>query len=380
MNRLAVAVWTLVVLLVFAGTATSVGRGGGVSELVLYAVLPLNLATVGALVVSRAGGNRVGWLFLWLGLYVATAEAVEGYGLLAADVGLSDGQLGTWSGSWVWVGEAAAWTIIAAVFPDGRLSGPGWRWLPWGAAGGALLAATGMAFGTWSSPEFEPPGNPYLVDHPVVEAAFPIGVAVLTISLAGAAASLVQRMRRARGVERQQLKWFAFAACVFAGCAPVVVALWNTVPGMPVVIAAAANALPAAAGIAILRYRLYDIDLVIKRTLVYTALTVVLLATYVVLVLLLQVVLSPVAGDSDLAVAASTLAVAALFRPLRSAIQHSVDRRFFRARYDAAHTLDEFSGRLRHELDLDSLGTDLREVVHETMQPVHVSLWLRGDR
>jgi hypothetical protein len=365
-------------VLVLASTAMSTGRDT-LSDLVLYGLLPLNLATVGTLVVSRVAGNRVGWLFLWLGLYVATAEAIEGYGLLAADTGLSDGALGAWTGAWVWIGELASWTVIAAVFPDGRLPGRGWRWIPWGAAGGALLAVTGMAFGTMANPEFAPDVNPFLVDHPAIDAAFPVGMTMLSVSLAGAAFSLVQRMRRARGVERQQLKWFVFAACIFAGCAPVVVALWNTVPGMPVVSALAVNLLPAAAGIAILRYRLYDIDLVIKRTLVYATLTAVLVATYVGLVLLLQVVLSPVAGDSDLAVAGSTLAVAALFRPLRSALQRGVDRRFFRSRYDAARTLDEFSGRLRHELDLDSLGTDLRTVVRETMQPAHVSLWLRRE-
>jgi hypothetical protein len=204
-NRPAVAIWALVVVLVVASTATSAGRGP-LAELVLYGLLPLNLATVGVLVVSRADGNRVGWLFLWLGLYVATAEAVEGYGLLAADTALSDGQVGTWTGTWVWIGEAATWTIIAAVFPDGRLLGRRWRWIPWGAAGGALLAVTGMAFGTWSSPEFTPAHNPYLVDHPFVAVAFPLGMAVLTLSLAGAAVTLVQRMRRARGAERQQLK------------------------------------------------------------------------------------------------------------------------------------------------------------------------------
>ena len=138
--------------------------------------------------------------------------------------------------------------------------------------------------------------------------------------------------------------------------------------------------LPVSAGIAILRDRLYDIDLVIKRTLVYASLTASLVATYLVLVLALQTLLRPVAGDSDLAVAASTLAVATLFRPLHSAIQDGIDRRFFRARYDAVRTLGEFSGHLRHELDLDSLGTDLRAVVSEAMQPSQVTLWLRDPR
>ena len=184
-------------------------------------------------------------------------------------------------------------------------------------------------------------------------------------------------------MERLQISWLFYLGALLMLSIPVTMALQGTnltVGGIPVSELAFALLLltiPVAVGIAILRYRLYDIDVVINRTLVYGALTVTLAAAYVGSVLLLQVVLSPVTQGSGLAVAVSTLLVAALFRPVRSRIQAMVDRRFFRRRYDAARTLETFGTRLRDQLDLDALGTDLQSVVHNTMQPAHLSLWLR---
>jgi len=214
------------------------------------------------------------------------------------------------------------------------------------------------------------------------------GNILLAAAFVLAAVSVVGRFRRARGVERQQLKWFALACLVMLGGLALSAVSspfedgWGEVAssvGWITFLLGFIVGIPVATGIAILRHRLYDIDVVINRTLVYGSLTAILVATYLALVLVLRLVLNPVTGHSDLAVAGSTLAVAALVRPLRSHIQATVDRRFYRSRYDAARTLDAFSDRLRHSVDLDALDMDLRDVVNRTMQPKHLSLWLRGE-
>ena len=272
------------------------------------------------------------------------------------------------------------------LFPDGRLLSPRWRVAAWVSLG--LFATVVARFALVPGPlsDFPAIRNPFGLDALASLTALPEDL-LFSPLLACAAAALVVRLRRSRGVERQQVKWFAYSAAMipaFLIAGGTISALTDAADDSAVghafafLFALILAGLPISAGVAILRYRLYDIDRIISRTLVYGVLTAALVATYLVCVLLFRVVLEPLAGGSDLAVAASTLAVAALFRPVRARIQDVVDRRFYRSRYDAARTVGAFAGRLRQEVDLDAVSTDLRLVVVDAVQPAHVSLWLRG--
>ncbi|MBA3748824.1 MAG: hypothetical protein H0W96_15230, partial [Solirubrobacterales bacterium] len=223
--------------------------------------------------------------------------------------------------------------------------------------------------------------NPVAVDGALVGALTGVSVLLMYVGIFGSVASVVVRYRRAGRVQRQQIKWLATAGAILAVVAPLDAVLDDPL-GRAAFAATTISVLmlPVAVGIAILRHRLYDIDVVINRTLVYGALTASLVAAYLGSVLLLQLALNPLTASSNLAIAGSTLAVAALFQPARRRIQAIVDRRFFRRKYDAARTLERFGAQLRDEVDLDALGEDLRAVVAETMQPAHVSLWLRETR
>jgi hypothetical protein len=346
-------------------------------------VAPLAFAVVGALVASRQQRNPVGWQLLAVGVFMTAnlaGESYARYALLTAPGSLPGGLYGAWL-AWSYAPIVAILAIFLPLyFPTGRLLSPRWRPVLWLGAGFLVLAVAGNAL--WPGPDVLVPGvdpvrNP-VVFLPRAKPLFELlqGLAGLCLlpGIGGAIAALVVRFRRSRGVERQQLKWFTYAAAL----APLPPLAYNVDPRIfellrPVIF----PLVPISVGVAILRYRLYEIDRIINRTLVYGLLTVLLGAVYTAGVFGLGQLLNPVTGESALAVAASTLAVAALFQPARRRIQAVVDRRFNRRRYDAAKTIEAFSTRLRDQIDLDTLSSELLAIVDQTMEPTRVSLWLR---
>jgi hypothetical protein len=350
-----------------------------------FAALQLGAATTGAVIGSRLPGNAVGWIFLAMGvlmgiLFVAASYAELG---LAGPGDPSPGAVfGAWVGSWIFIPAAFGLPMfLLLLFPTGRFLTRRWRLAGWFLGSIVTFAAAVKAF--------RPGGISHGLQNPLApggalgEALEVLDTVTDVLALPAfvlAVAGLVVRVRRSRGIERQQLKWFTYAAALVAGG----LATSILIPEGPFADLAflvgllALAGLPIAAGMAILRHRLYDIDVVINRTLVYGLLTVSLVLVYVGSVVSLQYIFRLLSGgNSQLVIVASTLAIAALFNPLRRRIQEFVDRRFYRQKYDAAKILSAFSDRLRNETDLDALGEEVVEVVRNTVQPAHVDLWLR---
>jgi hypothetical protein len=398
-RRAAMLTWALwlvlalptVVLLALGASDSTPGDDFGLGGLggLSFVVASAAFGTVGALIATRVRGNPIGWVFLITAVAMILGNFAYQYAdqvLYASSGSLPGGDVAAWLQN---LGLPPAFGLLGIallLFPDGHLPSRRWRVGLWLASLGMALIVIGYALrpGPLDDP-FDSVVNPLGIAgaFDLMDALAGFGWMFMGASVALAAVAMTIRLRRAHGFERQQLKWIAFAAA-FTGVAVVadVASFFVDAQGVNqlriVVLGLGFAALPLAAGAAILRYRLYEIDVVINRALVYAGLTVTLAAAYVGSVLLLQLVLSP---SSDLAVAGSTLAVAAVFQPARRRIQELVDRRFFRSRYDAAHTLERFGARLRDEVDLDSLAGELRAVVAETMSPAHVTLWLRaGDR
>jgi hypothetical protein len=356
----------------------------------------LTIPVVGALIASRQPRNPVGWILLADGLLWKTTNMLDYYSVYGmAEPGSLPFALGAAGiNNWLWVPSVGLLgTYVFLLFPDGRLPSRRWRPLAW--LSGVLIASASIGVALSPGPLQSLGGvqNPFVLLKPWMMPAFWASLLLLPMCMLASAASLVFRYRSSRGEERQQIKWIALAAS-FVGLSYMIAMVLSFIfpkswfaPGSPQWLDLVAYeallsfvAIPIAVGFAILRYRLYDIDLLINRTLVYGSLTVTLAATYFGGVVGLQYVLRALTGQgSTLAVVASTLAIAALFSPLRHRVQAVVDRRFYRRKYDAAKTLEAFSARLRNETDVDVLRNDVVGVARRTMQPSHVSLWLRPD-
>jgi hypothetical protein len=343
-------------------------------------LVALTFPVVGALITSRRPDNVIGWIFSATGLVVGAILFAGTYGIYGTETdpgSLPGSDLMLWFEAWAWIPVfSTIATFLLLLFPTGRLLSQRWRPLAWVTAGGIVVATLSLAL--HPEPVEEGVENPVGIagaDTVLLVIGLVGGAAVIAGMLAGVFA-LYRRLRCSAGEERQQLKWFTYAAAVFA---VLVLGSINVESNVLLGIAqaiAVGPGLALAVGIAILRYRLYDIDVVINRTLVYGSLTALLAGTYFGLVLLFQLALGPLTEGNELAVAVSTLAVAALFRPVRRRIQELVDRRFYRRKYDAERTLAGFALRLREEVDLRALRAELTGVVAEAMQPAHVSLWL----
>ena len=389
---LAWSIWALCIpITTFAGLlGLLVASAQGTSDWalpILLGVLLLTFPTVGALVASRRPENSIGWIFCVAGLVLAVGVLATAY----ADYALSAGRgslPGEGYAAWLstWIGPPAA--LLAAaflflLFPDGRLPSRRWRPAAWMAAIGSPLVALAGALKPGPLDAHRSIDNPVGIDSTlgdVVEVLGLLGALALNLSVLAAGLSLILRLRRARGVERQQLKWFVYAASLMGGGFAASFLLSSDLANSIVWSLGILGfmVLPVATGIAILKYRLYDIDLLINRTLVYGLLTATLVAIYFGGIVLLQEASQTLTGEqSGLAIVATTLVIAALFTPLRRRIQSFIDRRFYRRKYDARKTLEAFSAKLREETDLEALNEDLVGVVKETMQPAHVSLWLR---
>jgi hypothetical protein len=369
-----------VVAVIRAAVALSLALMVGAVALDLHDVAEYPIAPaftlVGALIASKRRANPIGWLYLAFGVIASIVLFAFAYGwhTLATDPGsLPGGQVAATIAAHLW--HPAFGLIIASVllFPNGRLLTPRWRWaLRATVAISALMLLTGIFESKYLTTELGLPGARPLFDGELERLSTPVFGSLLgatVLMLLVAACSLLLRLHRARGEERQQVKWFVYTVTCVMFSVPLSLLVTGVALGVALL-----PLIPISAAVAILKYRLYDIDVVVKRTLIYGALTAVLGGAYVGGVLVLQLVLSP---SSDLAIAGSTLAVAALFRPLRTRIQALVNRRFYRSAYDAARTVEQFGAQLRDEVSLEALSEDLRAVVVQTMHPTHVSLWLR---
>jgi hypothetical protein len=348
---------------------------------------------VGALIASRRTFNPIGWICLAVGFLFLLLGVSEYYGIYGvAKPGSVPFPIGVaWLGNWLWMPAVGLFaTYLFMLFPDGRLPSRRWRPLAW--LSGAVIVVLSLSFGLAPGPVASLPGkirNPFgLESFPWLSDAANVGFPLLALCILASVVSLVLCYRRSRDEEREQIKWIAFAASVVGLLfliGLVISLIYGSKPPswtrlLDTMTALSYTGVPIAVGFAVLKYRLYDIDVIINRTLVYGSLTAMLALVYFGGVTAAQAIFRTLTGQEQqpqLAIVVSTLVIAALFNPLRRRIQSFIDRRFYRKKYDARKTLEGFSARLRDETNLGALSDELVAVVRETMQPVHVSLWLR---
>jgi hypothetical protein len=374
----------------FSASALPIDIAGGIGSLAF--------AAVGLLIVLRRPGNRIGWLFLLANLGWDLNGLATSYVEFAAAVRpLPATALATWLTTWPGPLSLIAYMLLIVLFPDGRAPSPRWRRFAQFVVAWGVVHAVMSAFASGPVESLQLDGlnvdNPLGLGDPLGSILATLAYGVLEflsiVLIAIAAVSMVLRLRRSTGLERQQLKWLASAVALtvllWIANVPILIAYSSLANAPPFVrfmnffaISGGEVGIPIAAGIAILRYRLYDIDRIISRTLAYAVLTAILAAVYLVGFLGLQSVLAPfTANGGPVAVAASTLVVFALFQPVRRRIQRAVDRRFYRSRYDAQREIESFAARVRDEVEVDRLAGAISSTLERTMQPASASIWLR---
>jgi hypothetical protein len=379
--------WAVSVIFVAISLVTARSGGNDLLPVVAQGLVALSFATAGAILVNRLPGNVIGWWLALGGLCFGVGSGSAGladYGLIVHPNSLPGAIWFLWLSQWIWAPAFGAVVGLALVYPSGRLLSA--RWRPVAAAAVLLITlfSFGGAFGAWTA-------GPLLGQNPlqIVGAApdalglllGPLSVLVPLLTIA----SLVIRYRRAAGVERAQLKWFAFVVGISAPALVVGFFLYGN-DGVELIVSNVAlligyvgfALLPVAIGIAVLRYRLFEIDRLISRTIAYGVLTAIVGALFVGSILSFGAVVAPFTGSNELAVAGSTLLVFALFQPMRRRVQRLVDRRFNRSRHDAEQTMVAFADRLRDQVDLEQLRTEILATVTAAVEPTSVSLWLRA--
>jgi hypothetical protein len=385
-HRLAWSLWAFTV--VFSVFSLPLAEQGGLIVLVPLALWTVTSSTVGTIIVWRRPENPIGWIlcaigFLWASNIFSGLYAIQA--LVTNPGSLPVGEVAAWVATWAVYPAFGLLTYLFLLFPDGRPLSPRWHPLLW--VNGVLVVAGSAMWALTPGPiaGLEGIRNPLGIEgyRVTLEFAGQLLFYAMDVLVLVSVVSVYLRLRHASGEERQQIEWLVYAAALL-GIVVVVSVVGDLLFGgfgwwIFLVVILAFLGLPLSIGVAVLRYRLYDIDIIINRTLVYGSLTAMLVLVYVGCVIGLQYTLRALTGEeSQLAIVASTLLVAALFNPFRRRVQAFIDRRFYRRKYDARKTLGEFSAKLRDETDIDALNSELVSTVRETMQPEHVSLWLCG--